>query len=90
VGLLESLTGAGPYISVFIGMGGVIGWLLRDRGKAWGVVESRTDDLLAEREKRAQEQVETAKLLAESAQKFAEHTKVLEKVLDRWTLSSNG
>jgi hypothetical protein len=89
MGLLESLDGAGPYISVFIGMAGALTWAMRDRSKAWGVAESRTNDLLAEREKRASEQVETAKLLSDSSQKLAEHTKVLDKVLDRWTLSSS-
>lgn len=78
----------GPYLAVFIGMCLVIGWLLKERSRVLGALEKSNERLLTEREKRATESLETAKLLSDTSQKLGEHTKSLEKVLDRWTLSS--
>lgn len=86
--LLEAVAGSGAYLAVFIGMGLVLSWLLKDRTRILSSLEKSNERLLAEREKRAQESLETAKLLSDSSQKIADHTKSLEKVLDRWTLSS--
>lgn len=86
--LLKALTGSGPYFVVFLGMTLVLSWLLRDRTRILSSLERSNERLLEEREKRAQENLETAKLLADSSQKIADHTKSLEKVLDRWAVSS--
>lgn len=87
--LLEALAGAGAYVAVFIGMALVLSWLLKDRTRILTSLEKSNERLLEEREKRAQESLETAKLLSGSSQKIADHTKSLEKVLDRWTISSH-
>lgn len=85
--LIQALSGAGPYLAVFVGMISVLGWLLRDRSRLLASLERLNERLLEERDKRAQESLETAKLLADSSQKIADHTKSLEKVLDRWPQS---
>lgn len=87
--LLESLSGAGPYLSVFIALSAALTWAMKDRSRVLAAWDKASERLLEEREKRAQESLETAKLLSASNQKLAEHTKILEKVLDRWSLSSN-
>lgn len=89
MGLIESLSGAGPYISVFIGGAAALTWAMKDRSRVLAAWDKATERLLEEREKRAQESLETARLLSDSNQKLAEHTKILEKVLDRWTLSQS-
>ncbi len=86
--LLDSLSGAGPYISVFICMAGALTWAMKDRTRVLAALDKSNERLLEEREKRTQESLETAKLLSDTSQKVAEHTKVLDKVLDRWSLSS--
>lgn len=87
--LLASLSGAGPYISVFIALVAALTWAMKDRSRVLASWDKATERLLDEREKRAQESLETAKLLSASNQKLAEHTKILEKVLDRWSLSQS-
>lgn len=84
---LESLHGAGPYISVFIGLVAALAWAMKDRSRVLAGWESSTERLLSERETRARESLEVARLLAASNQRLVEHTKILEKVLDRWSLS---
>ena len=87
--LIKALEGAGPYLAVFILGAAVVTWLLKDRARILVALDSSNERLLEEREKRAHESLETAKLLAESTQKITDHNKSLEKVLDRWpTLSS--
>lgn len=83
--LIQTLQGAGPYLAVFVGMSAVLTWLMKDRTRLISALERANERLFEEREKRAQESLETAKLLADSSQKIADHTKSLEKVLDRWT-----
>lgn len=85
--LLKALEG--PYLAVFLGMTGVITWLLKDRANAWLAVGKTAERLLEEREKRAQESLETARLLSESSQRLTDHTKSLEKVLDRWATTQS-
>jgi hypothetical protein len=86
--LLQAVAGSGPYIGVFIGMGLAMSWLLKDRTRILTALEKSNERLLEEREKRTLESLETARLLSASSQKLADHTKALEKVLDRWPLSS--
>jgi len=84
----KSLAGAGPYLTVFIGLVAIVMWLMQDRTRVLTSLEKSNERLLDEREKRAAESLETAKMLSESTQRVAEHTKSLEKVLDRWSTSS--
>lgn len=85
---VQTLSGAGPYISVFVGMGFAISWLMKERARMLTALESATERLLQEREKRALENLETARLLSDSGQNLDQHTKLLEKVLDRWSSSN--
>lgn len=88
---LESLSGAGPYLSVFIGLTGALLWAMKDRTRILTALENSNERLLAERDKRAKDNMDAAKMLSDSSQKIADHTRVLEKVLDqRWTLSHHG
>ncbi len=85
---LKTLEGAGAYLAVFMLGAAVVTWLLRDRTRILAALDKSNERLLDEREKRAQEAQETTKLISDASVKFAEHTKTLEKVLDRWTTSS--
>lgn len=76
-------------MSVFILGSGVVMWVLKDRARVLVALEKSNERLLEEREKRAVESLETAKLLSDSTQKIADHTKSLEKVLDRWPRMSS-
>jgi len=86
--LIKALEGSGPYLAVFIGMGGALTWAMKDRARILQALDKSNERLLSEREKRAQENLESARLLDASSQRATEHTKTLEKVLDRWTLSA--
>lgn len=81
--LLKALEGAGAYTAVFIGMGLVITWLMGEVKRQRAVNEKLAERLLSEREERTKEALETAHIVAETTQRVAEHTKVLEKILDR-------
>ena len=86
---LIALDGAGPYLAVFILGGGVVFWLLKEITRIRSALDKSNERLLDERDKRANESLETAKLLSDSTQKVAEHTKVLDKVLERqWNTHS--
>lgn len=74
---------------MFIALTAALTWAMKDRSRILETCDKTTERLLQEREKRALESLETAKLLSASNQKLAEHTKILEKVLDRWSLSQN-
>lgn len=87
--LLKSLDGAGPYISVFICMVIAITFFARERKRILAALDRSNERLLDEREKRAVEGLETARLLSASTHKVAEHTKLLDKVYDRWMLRSS-
>jgi hypothetical protein len=81
--ILAVLQGAGAYSAVFIGMGFVITWLLGEMKRQRATSEQLAERLLSERDKRISEALETAHIVAETTQRVTEHTRVLEKVLDR-------
>lgn len=83
--LLKALEGAGAYMAVFIGMGLVITWLMGEMKRQRATAEKLSERLLEEREARTKEALETAHIVSETTQRVAEHTKVLEKFLDRQT-----
>lgn len=86
------LQNAGPYTIVFIGMAGVIVWLLKERSRILQALEDSTERLLEERQKRADDNLESAKLLASCSDairnSLADHDKTLEKAMVRWDSST--
>jgi len=78
------LEGAGSFTVVFIGMGLVIGWLLKEVKRCREGWTQATERLLEERETRANENQEAAKLLATSEQALTQHDKMIERLLTKW------
>lgn len=84
----ELLEASGPYAIVFAGMSGVITWLLRDRGRLLTELSVRTERLLDERQTRAEEALEAARLLSGSAEivkgALSAHDQRLERLAQAW------
>lgn len=87
----ELFASAGPFAIVFVGMSGVIGWVLKDRGRLLSELAVRTEQLLDERQKRADAAVEAAKLFSSTTEivkgALTEHDRKLERLLLVWESS---
>lgn len=81
---LKALEGAGAYLAVFLLGAAVVTWLLKELTRTRLALEKSNERLLEERDKRAKESIEATRLLSDASQRLTDHTKTLDKVLDRW------